>query len=461
MVRAISAFVAAGLTLFGLGSLTAQDGVSSAGHARARYLATMAVLPDPADIVVEHIINYHRHQLRPPTAGRAVSLDLRWGQTVDRTAVLQIGLATPRLLDRDRLPPLNLALVVDTSGSMNSGDKIHRVVQALHRFLDQLRPTDRVAVISYASKADVVLTGTKIGEGRRHHRAIRSLKPTGSTNLHAGLMLGYREVASGFRNHATNRVILLTDGIANTGVTEPDQILTDSRDFNREGIDLTTIGVGIDLNKDLLGELATSGRGLFHFVADGEDIQKVFVDEMQSLVGPVARKVRLEITSGDSLELSRLYGYDARQHEGGLVLDLDDLNHGATQVALLEYRVPAKHRESWQPAVKVRLSYVDERDRERVTVQESIAVLPTEDIPGAFQDHEVRKNHTIAVLAQAMHDMAVLGERNHYRAGLRALDRAHSLASEIYPHAEDEDIRRVLEMVCDYRRVLRERVRNR
>src|SRR5205085_8479956 len=126
-------------------------------------------------------------------------------------------------------------------------------------------------------------------------RLIREIRPGSSTNIHAGLMLGYREALKNFSKDATNRVILLTDGIANQGVTDPDKIAQDSLGFNDRGVDLSTIGVGLDLNKDLLRELAKSGRGLFHFVADAEDINKVFVKELQSLVSPVATEPNVEI----------------------------------------------------------------------------------------------------------------------------------------------------------------------
>ncbi len=108
-------------------------------------------------------------------------------------------------------------------------------------------------------------------------------------------MLGYKEALKQFKREGTNRVVLLTDGIANQGVTDPAQIARESLSFNDRGVDLSTIGVGLDLNKDLLRDLAKSGRGLFHFVADAQDIDKVFLKEVQSLVAPVASEPNLEI----------------------------------------------------------------------------------------------------------------------------------------------------------------------
>ena len=113
--------------------------------------------------------------------------------------------------------------------------------------------------------------------------------------MHAGLMLGYEEALKNYRREWTNRVVLLTEGIANQGVTDPGQIARDSLSFNDRGVDLSTIGVGLDFNKDLPRELAKGGRGLFHVVADARDIDKIFLREFQSLVSPVASEPDLNV----------------------------------------------------------------------------------------------------------------------------------------------------------------------
>src|SRR4029450_13963714 len=134
-----------------------------------------------------------------------------------------------------------------------------------------------------------------------------------------------------------NRVILLNDGRANAGVTDSRRIAANSAEFSEQGIGLSTIGVGQDLDNDLLRTLSKTGRGLYHFVADPNDIAKVFVNEVQSLLSPVARNLRVEILQDSSLHLDRLSGYSPRMEGNRVTLDLDDLNSAATQVILLQY----------------------------------------------------------------------------------------------------------------------------
>ena len=310
----------------------AQQGVSSASATRARteaeqprstqpapyrrstarrpaYVAPAAPAAPaaPDEIAVEEIVNYHRHRLPLPKVGQGVALDVRWGNNLTsagQPAVLQIGFTTAEFNDTSDVRPLNLALVIDRSGSMAAADKMSRVKEALQTLIGKLRPQDLVSLIIFDDAAEVVLAATPLGNGDEHRRAIERIYPRGSTNINAGLLLGYQEVLRNVRPDYTNRVLLLTDGIANTGETNPQRIADNSLRFNEQGIDLSTIGLGLDLDNDLLRTLAKRGRGLYHFVADARDIEKVFVNEVQSLLSPVARDVQVEITADSALRES-------------------------------------------------------------------------------------------------------------------------------------------------------------
>jgi secreted protein with Ig-like and vWFA domain len=200
---------------------------------------------------------------------------------------LQVGFSTALANDRRQLPPVNLSLVIDKSGSMADADKLSRVKEALLALVSQLRETDVLSIVVFDSEAQVLMPARRVGDRESVKELIRGFSrqldehPRGPD---ARLRRGHEELPRGW----TNRVVLLTDGIANQGVTNPSQIARESLSFNDRGVDLSTIGVGLDLNKDLLRELAKSGRGLFHFVADARDIDKVFLKEFQSLVSPVA-----------------------------------------------------------------------------------------------------------------------------------------------------------------------------
>ena len=427
---------------------SAQDGVSTAGAARAKFLGNRGLIPTPREIVVEDFINYHRHEIGRPKAGEAVGLDVRWSSG-GGDLVLQVGLATALANDRQQLRPVNLSLVIDKSGSMAEADKLSRVKTALLTLVSQLRETDTLSIVVFDAEAQVLLPSQLVADRNRIKGLIRGLAPGSTTNLNAGLMLGYQEALKGYKKGSTNRVVILTDGIANRGVTDQKQIADASLGYNDRGIDLSTIGVGQDLNTDLLSSLAKSGRGLYHFVADPQDIEKVFVKELQSLISPVATEPQLKIEYGSGLELVKVYGYSPEVGEGSVKVKLDNLNSGATQVVLLRF----KPRSKTLDPVKVRLSYYDlDRSKTVETAQSSPIKLSA----SAQEDSSVTKNFSIALLAQAIHDMAVACESEQFREAERVLNTAIDRTSRRYPNLEDEDIERTLLIARNYQGVLHE-----
>jgi Mg-chelatase subunit ChlD len=439
----------------------AQEGASSAAASRSRYLAEAGLLPTSREIAVEEFVNYHRHQIGRPRAGEAVALDVRWGNdqisaTTGREAVLQLGFSTALVNDRQELRPLNLALVIDKSGSMADADKMSKVKEALLTFVSQLRETDVLSIILFDSDAEVLMSARPLGNREEVKRLIRGIEPGSSTNIHAGLMLGYQEALKNHSRDSTNRVVLLTDGIANTGVTQPEQIARESLSYNDRGIDLSTIGVGLDLNKDLLRQLAKSGRGLFHFVAAAEDIEKVFLKEVQSLVSPVASEPNLEITYDAGLELAQLYGYEPRTREGSVTLKLDNMNSGLTQVVLLRFRLARHRQSSARLPVNVRFTYYDLERRKQVVKTEQTFISIRDGRENAMlKDNEVAKNYSIAQLAQAIREMAAASEAGRYQEAEKLLTASIARTYQRFPHAEDEDISRTLMIAQKYQEVLK------
>lgn len=409
----------------------------------------------PDEVAVEEFVNYHKHQLPLPKSNESVALDTRWGNDEvsgsQREAILQIGWTTSNANDRVDLRPVNLSLVIDRSGSMNSQGKMTKVKESLRTLVDQLRPNDYVSIVVFDTRADVICPSGRVGNGRWLKRAINSIDANGSTNLHGGLMLGYREAQKNFERNATNRVILLTDGIANVGTTNPQRIAVESSEFNEYGIDLSTIGVGKDLDGDLLRTLSKQGRGLYHFVADAHDINKVFVNEVQSLLSPVAKRVSLNVEFDEGLEIEQIYGYQPRIHKNSVSIPIDDMNSGLTQIVLMKFRVKSRYFSRDSLAVKVKLSYFDLKKDTQVTKYQSVGLYLDEDNSQHYlSDSMVRKNFTIAELAKSIFDMSNAAKRGNLGAARRFLDTAASRSYNRYPNMEDKDIKFILKIVEGY-----------
>lgn len=468
---------------FGL-NVSAQQSASSASVSRSRAISTSNPQPSvsgnstvrnsnartsnyyqpsvtfnvPDQVAVEEFVNYHKHRLPLPKVGQALAMDTRWGNneisSVQREAILQIGFTTAEVSERTDLRPLNLALVIDKSGSMGDDDKMSRVKEALRTLVSKLRPDDIVSIVVFDTDAEVLFSASRIGNGYEIQRAIDCLEPGGSTNLNAGLMLGYREAQKNFRKGATNRVILLTDGIANVGVTEPNKIAAASSEFNGQGLDLSTIGVGLDLNNDLLRTLATSGRGLYHFVSDNQDIEKVFVTEVQSLISSVAKKVEVSVEPDANLQIEKIYGYAPKTRANGISINLDNMNNGLTQVVMMRFR--AKNPLRSPSSVRVRLSYFDVQRQRTVEEVQDVKLIPGEQrFCDLLADPEVKKNYTIAELAQSLFDMTEAAKRQNYRQAENLLNASVSETYKRFPNMEDNDVKFILNIIEGYQRNLR------
>lgn len=452
-------------------SVMAQQGSSSASVSRSQAITTSnllskdsqktgyygsgATFTPPDEVAVEEFINYHKHRLLLPKVGQNVALDTRWGNdeisSNQREAVLQIGFTTAEVNERTDLRPLNLVLVIDHSGSMAASDKMSRVKASLHTMIGKLRPQDCVSIVIFDSTAKVLVPAGSIGDGYNLRRAIDSIQPAGSTNIHSGLMLGYKEALKNFQKNASNRVILLTDGIANQGVTDPKQIAAESSEYNGQGIDLSTIGVGLDLNNDLLRTLAVTGRGLYHFVSDEKDIEKVFVTEVQSLISSVAKKVEVKVDYDSNLEIEKVYGYKPSFSKNNISIALENMNSGLTQVVMMRFKVKNLSKNTYP--VKVKLSYFDIKQQKMVEqVQELYLKTSRLSNNDLLADVEVKKNYTIAQLSQSLADMTESAKAKKYLEAENLLNTSITESSKRYPNMEDKDIRFILNIVEGYQR---------
>ena len=196
-----------------------------------------------------------------------------------------------------------------------------------------------------------------------------------------------------------------------------------------------------------------SGSVLYHFISDYKDIDKVFVNEVQSLISSVAKNVEVRIEYGSGLQLERIYGYQPRQGHGNVSVVLDDMNNGLTQVVIAKFR--AESVRSSVP-VKVRLTYYDVKRKCPVEEVQELRLVPAEsDSCELLMDVEVKKNYTIAQLADSLFEMTGLARRGDFSRAQNILDSSVASAYQRYPNMEDADIRFILNIVEGYQRDLK------
>jgi Ca-activated chloride channel family protein len=220
----------------------------------------------------------------------------------------------------DRLPrrPLNLSLVLDRSGSMG-GIPLRYAIQAAQKLVDYLTPEDFLSVVIYDDWAEVIVPPQKVEEPGAIKKTIGRIYAGGCTNLSGGWLLGCEQVKSKQSPERLNRVLLLTDGLANCGIQDPKVLTKTSQDKAEEDIITTTLGFGNNFNEDLLIDMANAAGGNFYFIQSPDDASQVFEIEMESLVSVVAQNLTVTLQPEDFVAIGDVLNNYRTQKVGNKV----------------------------------------------------------------------------------------------------------------------------------------------
>ena len=290
--------------------------VDTGSYTLARSWVQAGQIPLPELVRVEEFVNYFDQDYTAPTSGTfAVYADgapTPFTQSA-RNQIVRVGIKARDVAESAR-PDAALTFVVDVSGSMREGDRLEMVKGALGTLVDQLRPTDTVAIVAYDTSAWIVLEPTAVVNRDTILSQIETLRPGGSTNAEAGLTLGYDLASRSFERGLINRVILASDGVANVGDTSPEGILYRIEEQASNGINLVTVGVGLgNYNDVLLEQLADNGDGFYAYVDTLAEAERLFVDGLTGTLLTVAEEAKVQVEfNPQSVQAYRLLGFENR-----------------------------------------------------------------------------------------------------------------------------------------------------
>lgn len=235
--------------------------------------------------------------------------------------------------------PLNISVVIDRSGSM-AGDKMQNAKKAAKYIVDQLSSDDYLSVVIYDGEVTLLQPTISVNNKQAIKYKIDAITDRGGTNLMGGAMKGYEEVKRFYKPGYINRVLLLSDGQANEGITDPQQIEKIVRNQNKEnGISISTFGLGNDYNEDLMTAMAETGTGNYYFINNTEKIASIFKKELNGLMEVVAQNTTLTITIPDFVNIEKVYGYKYDQIGNQLTIHLHDIFSEETKGLLIKYRI--------------------------------------------------------------------------------------------------------------------------
>lgn len=295
--------------------------------------------------------------------------------------------------------PVNVAIVLDRSGSMD-GEKIGRAKQAAAMAVSMLEPRDILSIVTYSDTVSVLVPATRVADRGYIRRRIGLVYADGSTALFAGVSKGAEELRKFSDENAVKRVILLSDGLANVGPDSPAALGDLGASLRRSGISVTTIGLGLGYNEDLMVRLAEKSDGNHAFVENSRDLTRIFEYELGDILSVVAQDVEIHVDCREGVRPIRVLGRDSEIIGSSAVMSINQLYSGQKKYVILEVEVdPHKVGEDIDVA-DVRLQYDNLWSRARDTLNGRVRVGFTE------SSEQVERNIDRPAMAAAVMQIA-------------------------------------------------------
>lgn len=309
----------------------------------------------------------------------------------DDEVTVMIELTAPTPAGDAPRPPAAVQVVLDRSGSMN-GERLGAAKQALVRLVDRLEPTDHFGVVAFDDEVRVVVPGGVLQDKRAARRAIADIETGGMTNLSGGLLRGLQE-ARRVAGDGGCTLLLLSDGHANAGETDPAKLASVAAGARDHGITTSTVGIGMGYDESLLADLARGGQGNHVFAEHGDDAAAAVAGEIEGLLSKTVQAASLLIRPDAAVGTVTVWN-DLPGHavDGGIMVELGDLWAGEERKLVLTFAVPAKAALGLARIAEIELRYVMVPGfaEQTVTIAVHVNVVPGDQAAGRIPDQKVR-----------------------------------------------------------------------
>ncbi len=321
----------------------------------------------------------------------------------DRETTLQLLLriTAPVGNRRSHRPALNIGIALDRSGSMG-GAPLEQAKDAASLLVRQLVPDDRVSIVAFDDVTEVSTPCLTVGsQADTILKRLSQIGARGSTALYQGWLDSCHQVQRGVEPTRLSRVLVLSDGQANVGLTEPSRIATQVADWQRQGISTSTVGLGLHYNEDLLSAMATAGSGNFYHVESPAELEAYFALELQGLCQTTGRDATLRLDCRSGVELLRVYNPLKKNSRSEWLLA--DLVQGHPLEVVLELRVPAQT--SSVDLCRFHFEWTDLESGERRACEQGcrLPVVPFGQLDEFCLNTEVMQKRAIQIVAKALH----------------------------------------------------------
>ena len=326
--------------------------VDTGSYANVRRFLNNGKQPPKDAVRIEEIINYFPYNYPLPTDGRPFAVHT---ETIDspwqpEAKLIKIGIQAQDTAKKD-LPPANLVFLVDVSGSMDEENKLPLVQKTLRILTQQLRPQDKVTLITYSSGEELVLPPTSGSDKETILKAIDKLKAEGSTSGESALRMAYEEAQKAFVPNGINRILLATDGDFNVGISDTETLKSMVAEKRKSGVSLSTLGFGMgNYNEDMMEQIADAGDGNYSYIDNEKEAKKVLQQQLTSTLATVAQDVKIQVEFNPAtVKEYRLVGYTNRtlrnEDFNNDRVDAGDIGAGHSVTAL--YEIIPQGKQGW------------------------------------------------------------------------------------------------------------------
>ncbi len=347
------------------------------------------------------------------TVPRIELIPLRAAVCSERSTTLDVivRIILPEVEAKIERPTLNIGLVIDRSGSMQ-GQKMEYARQAACYAVEQLLASDRISVTIYDDKIDTLVPSTYATNKAQIIRQIERIYARNSTALHAGWVQGGIQVSAHLNSEHLNRVILLSDGLANRGETNPDVIASDVHGLAKRGVSTSTMGVGDDYNEDLLEAMARSGDGNYYYIRSPQQLPNIFAQELQGLMATMGTTVTLGIEPQAGVEIVELFN-DLDVNPNGR-FRLPNLIMGNPLDIAVRLKVPAMERETELCYFRLAWNSPEQQDRQKIRETLRLPVVSSAQLEEFPFNSEVRQQVALMMTARAKKEAVRMVDRGDY-----------------------------------------------
>jgi Ca-activated chloride channel homolog len=376
----------------------------------------------------------------------------------EQTVEVLIRITPPEVdTGNTKRPILNLSLVLDRSGSMD-GEKMLRAREATAYCIDQLLPADRLSVVIFDNLVEVLIPSQPAENKAQLKGLLQEVYARNSTALHEAWVRGGMQVSEHLTEGAVNRVVLITDGLANEGLTNVDQIVSQVRGLADRSVSTSTIGIGDDFNEDLLVPMANAGGGNSWHVKTADDMQRIFAVELEGLIAQIAHTVTLGLVPADGVRLADVLN-DFELTETGRC-KLPNLQAGSPLDVVVQLRIPEQTEGAKLRLLDLRLGYTPQEMKAAEVFKQvfEIEFASEREVASLPINHEVAKATQMLMNARARAEAVRRLDLGDYVGSQQVLRQAFAASHAAFaPMASSADVQAEMASFEEYHQTLTDR----